>query len=227
MGTGERWGIPMAGEVIDTAAFLTLSQWLSPAFPVGGFAYSHGLEAAVSDGQVHDAATLRDWVGAVLEWGSGRSDAILLCHALRGAPPPAELDTLVQALAPSRERWNETVEQGAAFTRAVNALSGAARPGWSLPVAVGAAAAELHLPPETVVGLYLQSFAGNIVSAGVRFIPLGQTEGQGVLTQLRPRIAAVAGNAVRAGLDDIGGAALGADMAAMRHEEMEVRLFKS
>lgn len=226
MAAGARWDIRMSIDP-QADALLVLNQWLSPAFPVGGFAWSHGLETAIADGDIRDGATLEDWIGAVLERGSGRSDAILLCHALRGAPAAAELDALAGALAASHERWSETVEQGAAFTRTVNALTGAARPARALPVAVGEAAAGLGLGAGTVAALYLQAFAGNLVSAGIRFIPLGQTEGQGVLSRLRPRILMLAEEAAGAGLDGIGGAAFGADLAAMRHETQDVRLFRS
>lgn len=226
MATGARWAMRMSTDASQTEALLTLSQWLSPSFPVGSFAWSHGLEAAVSAGQVRDGATLEAWLRAVLIWGSGWCDAILLCHALRGHPSD-ELDGLAQALAPSLERWRETVEQGGAFTRAVNAMTGTARPDRALPVAVGVAAAGLGLPVATVAAHYLQAFAANLVSAGVRFIPLGQTEGQAVLTRLRPMLIILAKGAAEAGLDDLGGAAFGADIAAMRHEELEVRLFRS
>ncbi|RYH10618.1 urease accessory protein UreF [Tropicimonas sp. IMCC6043] len=212
---------------MSTEAILTLTQWLSPAFPVGGFAYSHGLEAAIAAGEVSDAASLERWLRAVLEQGAGRCDAILLCHAMRGVPEATELAALAESLAASRERWLEAREQGAAFMRAVNALTGAERDAYPLPVAVGAAAAGLELGAAEVAAFYLQAFAANLVSAGVRFVPLGQTEGQAVLARLRPRIVALAGAAAEAGLDEIGSAAFGADIAAMRHETMDVRLFKS
>lgn len=229
MAMGAPWGILMATGIIlmSTEALLTLTQWLSPAFPLGAFAYSHGLETAISDGLVDDVDRLEDWLGAVLEQGAGRSDAILLCHAMRGDPDAGALAALAEALPASEERWRETMEQGAAFTRTVNALTGEARPEYPLPVALGAAASALDVSPEEVAALYLHAFASNLVSVGIRFVPLGQTEGQAVLSRLKPRIVALATVAAKASLDDIGSAAFGADLAAMRHEEQEVRLFKS
>ncbi len=212
---------------MSTEAILELMQWLSPAFPLGAFAYSHGLEAAIDAGQVSDAQTLEAWLGSVLQHGAGRSDAILLCHAMRGAPPASDLAALVEALSASRERWMETREQGAAFVRTVNALKGTDQPAQPLPVAVGVAAADLGLEPAQVAALYLHAFMSNLVSVGIRFVPLGQTDGQGVLARLKPAIVELAEVAAKASLDEIGGAAFGADLAAMRHEEMEVRLFKS
>ena len=173
---------------MSDADLLTLVQWLSPAFPVGGFAYSHGLEWAISEGQVRDAATLRDWLTDILTHGSGRTDAVLLTRAM---DPSADLPLIAataRALATSKERWTETHDQGRAFTEAVNALTDNNFPPVALPVAVGRAARALSLPPERVAALYLHAFASNLVSAAVRFVPLGQTDGQRTLAALHPLI---------------------------------------
>ncbi|WP_106204497.1 urease accessory protein UreF [Aliiruegeria haliotis] len=212
---------------MSDADLLTLTQWMSPAFPVGSYAYSHGLEAVIAAGDVSSAAELELWLTGVLRFGAGRADAILLVHAMRGTVPPEELAARAEALASSKERHQETMEQGAAFTRAVNALTGAERPAMALPVAVGAAAATLSLPPARVASLYLHAFTSNLVSAAVRFVPLGQTEGQAVLRRLHEPVAAVAAEAAEATLDQIGSASFGADMAAMVHESQQVRLFKT
>lgn len=209
------------------AALLTLVQWLSPAFPVGSFAYSHGLEQAVSGGQVCDAAGLQGWLSDVLDYGAGRADAIFLAHALRPGADHAALAALARALAPSRERLVETEAQGAALLAATNALTGAAHVPMPYPVALGAAAAPLGLPAPRVAALYLHAFATALVQAGVRFIPLGQTEGQGVLAALAPLILRIAAEAAEAPLGAIGSAAAGTDMAAMRHETMETRIFRT
>jgi urease accessory protein len=212
---------------MSEASLLALSQWLSPSFPLGGFAYSHGLEAAVQAGEVVDAAGLGRWLGDVLEHGTGRNDAILLSEALKPGADHAALSATARALAASAERLTETEAQGAALIAVTNALTGATRPAMPLPVALGAAAADLGLPPLRVVALFLQSFAGNLVLAGVRFIPLGQTDGARVLAGLIPTVERVAKAAVSGGLPALGGAALGADLAAMRHETLDVRIFRT
>jgi urease accessory protein len=209
------------------AALLTLVQWLSPAFPVGSFAYSHGLEEAVAEGHVRSAADLRDWLGDVLERGAGRGDAILLVHALKPGADQVALAALARALATSRERLVETEAQGAALLATTNALTGTAHGPMPYPVALGAAAAPLGLPAQRVAALYLQAFATALTQAGVRFIPLGQTEGQGVLAALSPLILLIAEEAALAPLDAIGSSATGADLAAMRHETMETRIFRT
>lgn len=148
---------------MNDAALLTLTQWLSPAFPVGGFAYSHGLEAVIAAGEVASAGQVQAWLEDVLRHGAGRTDAILLCQALRpGADLPALAD-LARALAASRERLQETLDQGRAFGLTTNALTGADLPAMPYPVAVAAAARGLDVPPARVAGLYLHAFASALV----------------------------------------------------------------
>jgi urease accessory protein len=209
------------------AALLCLTQWLSPAFPAGSYAYSHGLEWAISDGDVTTAAQLQCWIAAVLTEGAGRTDAILLAQALRPETDLADLAALAQALAASRERLVETLDQGRALGQTIAALTGRAEKAMPYPVALGAAARSLGLPVARVAALYLHAFASTLVQAGVRFVPLGQTEGQAVLAALHPVILQVAEDAACAGIDRIGSGALRSDLAAMRHETMDVRIFRT
>jgi urease accessory protein len=212
---------------VSDADLLTLVQWLSPAFPVGGFAYSHGLEWAISEGQVTDAATLRDWLTDILAHGSGRADAVLLTRAMDPSTDLAHLAATARALCASKERWTETHDQGRAFTEAVNALTGNDFPPSALPVAVGRAARALTLPAERVAALYLHAFASNLVSAAVRFVPLGQTDGQRVLASLHPLIERTAVEAAATPLDAIASSVPGADLAALHHETQPVRIFRT
>ncbi len=207
-------------------ALLTLGQWLSPAFPVGAFAWSHGLEQAVRDGAVKDAGTLADWLDAMLTCGAGRTDAILLIEAAR-AEDVTGIAELAAALAPSRERLAETMGQGAAFAAMMRAVWGFDVADMAYPVAVGRAARLAGLPEVTVAQMFLQSVASNLVQAAQRLMPLGQTAAQRVLMDLSPLCAQVAQEAADAGLDGIGGAGFAMDIASMRHERMEPRMFRS
>lgn len=219
----------MAMTEAATAGRARLAAWFSPAYPVGGFAYSHGIETAVSDGLVHDPDSLRAWIATILRQGAGRSDAILLAQTCRD-PGDGDAVALSAALQPSAERRLESRAQGAAFAAVTAAawpapgLDGAAVPH---PVAVGRAAAAHGLPLDAVLHHYLQAMAANLVSAGVRLIPIGQTDGQRVLAALIETIAAVAGEAADASPETIGGFALRADIASMRHETLYTRLFRS
>ena len=207
-------------------ALLRLTQWLSPAFPLGSYAYSHGLETAVARGEVRTADDLRDWIHDVLAHGSGIADAVLLCAVLRGADP-ADMGDLAAALAPSAERWRETAEQGRALAGTLRAMGEVDLAPGPLPVVLGLAARPLGLPAERVAALFLQAFAGALVSAGVRLIPLGQAAGQGVLAATRPLALDLAARAAMMGPDEIAAAAFGADLASMVHETLDVRIFRS
>jgi len=208
------------------SALLSLVQWLSPAFPTGAFAYSHGLERAIESGAVHDAGSFEHWLRGVLDFGAGWQDAVLLAQALAPDADHDALDRIARALQPSAERLAETQEQGAALARTLGAITGTPQPSRCLPVALGQAAGGL-LPPAQTIALYLQSFAGNLVTIAVRHVPLGQTEGQTLLARLAPGLVVLAGRAASAGLDDLSSAVLGADLAALQHETMTVRIFRT
>ena len=220
-------------EQIAVRHLLHLLTWLSPAFPTGAYAYSHGLEWAVEAGDVRDEATAMAWLGDVLRHGAGRSDAILLRHAhrARDATTLGEIAALAAAAQPGAERRIETLAQGSAFVLAAQVWGApllAALPGpVAYPVAVGALAAA-HAVPEwdTTAGL-LQAMTANLISAAVRLVPLGQTAGLRILAGLGPVIAAVAAETADATLDDIGGACFRSDIAAMRHETQYTRLFRT
>lgn len=205
---------------------LTLAQWVSPAYPVGAFAWSHGLERAVGRGDVADAADLTAWLESVLAHGAGRSDAILLCAAYQ-ADDIAPIADLAAALAPSRERRMETLQQGAAFAATTRAVWGFDLPDMAYPVAVGRAASLAGLPLDAVVTLWLQAFASNLTQCAQRLLPLGQTQGQRVLRNLAPQIAEIGEAAMRASLDDIGSATFAVDTASMQHNEQYARIFRS
>lgn len=206
---------------------LTLTQWLSPAYPVGGFAYSHGLESAVRAGWVTDAGSLRDWLEDILTEGSGKADALWIRLAWHGETPAAELDALARAWQPARERLREADRQGAAFARVTAEVWRLDLPPMLLPVALGTAARQMGMAVEEVAALYLQSFAGNLVSAAQRLMPLGQTAAQAVLAELAPVCARVAADTEAQTLDDMVSCAFLSDVAAMKHETLEPRLFQS
>ncbi len=215
----------------DHRPLLNLLAWLSPAFPVGGFAYSHGLEWAVETGDVRDGATLRDWLADVLEHGSGRSDTILLRAAYRVCEDAEGLSLVAEtglAVAPARERRDETLNQGRAFGLAMAAWGGLAGPDdMSYSVAIGVACGRHAVPQDDAAVAFLQAFAASLISAAVRLVPLGQSVGLRVLADLEPVILRVADATRGATLDDLGGCGFRSDLAAMRHETQYTRLFRS
>ncbi|MEO8241475.1 MAG: urease accessory UreF family protein [bacterium] len=201
---------------------LTLTQLLSSAFPVGAYAYSQGLEQAITDGHVTDPASLKDWITAVLTHGSARSDAILLAHARSSD----DLTDLAYAYAPSAERHTEMREQGAAFGQVAAALIGP-QPALPYALAIGHATRTLNLPTAEILALYLHSVAAQLISAAVRFVPLGAADGQKVLHSLAPLHIRLAEAYAAEPLTALTTATLGADLAQMRHETLPVRIYRS
>ncbi len=221
------------------SAHLPLLVWLSPSFPVGAFAYSHGLEWAFEAGDVADAAGLQEWLDDLLRHGGGRNDAILLSLGHRAAREPqrlAELAELGVALAPSLERRLETVTQGNAFMLAVGkswpcdavaAFAAAHDDDVPYPVAVGVAAAGHGIARETTLQAFLTGFVANLVSAAIRLGIVGQTEGQGVIAALLPRVSELALACADATIDDLGGCVFRSDLGSILHETQYSRLFRS
>jgi len=233
---------PLAGLVGGGESSLyRLMTWLSPAYPVGAFSYSSGIEWAVESGDITDAATLKDWLATMLADGGGFCDAVLFAHAHRAATAEddaalRDVAELAAALAPSKERHLETTAQGNAFVEATRAAWPCAvldrlKAVWdgpvAYPVAVAAAAAGHGVALAPALAAFLQALVANWVSAGVRLVPLGQTDGQRVLAALEPVVAAAAQRALVTPLDDMGASAFRADLASLRHETQYTRLFRS
>ena len=225
---------------MDSRALLRLHSWLSPSFPVGAFSYSHGIEFAVEDGLVRDAGTLTDWLSAVLQFGNGRNEAIFFAAAWR-ADGDARMAVAELAMAHrgTREFSLESTAQGEAFLKTVRAAwPHRALDDWAavlsatgvapvMPVAVAVVASVHGVDLRAALTLYLQAFAANLVSAAVRLVPLGQTDGQRVCARLEPVLIDCVDSALVADLDDIGTATPVVDWTSMRHETQHTRLFRS
>jgi urease accessory protein len=233
-------GIPM----ITEQALLRLSTWLSPAFPVGAYTYSHGLEYAVETSLVADRESLVGWIEAIVSDGTGRIDASLFVAAWRALADddrPA-LHSIVErgvAMRATAEMALEAEAQGTAFLATVRATwphprlvawvgeLGEAEMKPSYPIAVAVVAAIAEIPLRPVLCVFLQAFAANLVSAGLRLIPLGQTDGQHVIEALHPKVIAAADAALNRSIDDWGAATAMVDWTSMKHETQYTRLFRS
>jgi urease accessory protein len=228
-------------ELVSHAALYRLMIWLSPAYPVGAFAYSSGIEWAVETGDVNDSATLRAWLEGMLSLGAGFNDGIFFAQMHRAMiagddAKAAEIAELAAAMTPSRERFEETTKLGRAFVdvtraawpcRALEHLQDIWPGAIAYPVAVGTACAGHDVPLAPALHAFLTSVVANWISAGVRLIPLGHTDSQRLLQQFEPAIAATAQRALAAGLDDLGSATFRADLAGIKHETQYTRLFRS
>ena len=225
-------------------ALLRLQSWLSPAFPTGAYSYSHGLEWAVEAGHVHDRESLVDWLEADLSYGSGRNEAIFFSEAWRRARDDdrtklLEVAELAAAFRATSELALESSHQGAACLvtlrnawpdRVLDWLSDRLRERRIEPapaVVLGVRSARQDIPAELALPAFLQSYIANLVMAGVRLIPLGQTQGQLVVAELERAVLTASAHAQDAVIDDLGSAAFMVDLASMAHETQYTRLCRS
>ena len=222
-------------------ALYRLMTWMSPAYPVGAFSYSGGIEWAVEAGDIRSAETLRGWLTTMIYRGALFCDAAIFAHAHRTAAAGddralAAVAELAVALAGSKERFLETTVQGQAFlqitrttwpTQGLDRLAAARGAPLTYPVVVAAACAGHGIALGPSLHAFLHGVVSNLVSAGVRLVPLGQTDGQRVLAALEAPIAQTAERAPITAFDDIGVATPRADIAGMRHETQYTRLFRS
>jgi urease accessory protein len=231
----------MAGAALESSQLYRLMAWLSPSFPVGAFSYSGGLEWAVEAGDVTDVATLQRWLRTIIAHGSGFCDGIFFVEAYRAAADAGDtalrsVAEMAAAFTPSKERQLETTAQGQAFLQAVRMawpcrlvehFAGSWDGPVAYPVAVAIAVAGHDIPLEPALHAYLHAVTANFISAGVRLVPLGQTDGQRLLVALEMVIQETCDRALVATLCDLGSAAFRADLASMRHESQYTRLFRS
>jgi len=227
------------GDAGETALLL-LQAWLSPAFPVGGYSYSHGLEYAVEAGLVPDRVALQNWIEGILLFGAGRTDALLIREIHRAAAAQEfarcdEIAAFASAFRGTSELALEASAQGAAFLKALFAgwpELAAAEPlrQWKRPVyavAFGAAAVVAGIDPRLAVVTYLHAFCSNLVSAALRLMPMGQSDGLACLAGLSRTLPSLVDSFELVPFDDIGAAALTVDFCSMRHETQYTRLFRS
>ncbi|HEV7434038.1 MAG TPA: urease accessory UreF family protein [Pseudorhizobium sp.] len=222
------------GEALRTQALLRLMAWMSPAFPIGGFAYSGGLERAVHDRLVEDAAGLECWLVTILRHGNVWNDAMLFAEAWRqheNEAALAELSEFALALAGSGQRYLETLSLGRAFIAAARAWPGEVFDRLPcdipFPVAVGAVAAAHAVPVRDALAAHLHAALSQYISAGIRLGACGQVDGVAMLAALEHDILAVADRAASGALDDIGTSCIQAEVVSLRHETQHSRLFRS
>ena len=224
--TGNMITPDMGTEMTATPAehLLILQNWFSPAFPVGAFSYSGGLETALARGVVHDHDSLADWLTVSLLSGNAFTDAVCLRAALAGE----EVNDLCLALCAGAERYREATELGAAFANVMRETQDIDLPeGLAYPVAVGLAARAFGLAPQATLAAFLQGFCMNQISVAVRAVPIGQMEGQSCLRSLTPVIERAMETVMVTSPDEMGSFALAGDLCALEHETAEQRIYRT
>jgi urease accessory protein len=230
--------------VVAPRSFLRLQSWVSPAFPMGAYSYSHSLEAAVASNQIRDRQTLVDWVDADLRYGSARNDAIFFDQAWRCAAGGhhmqlLEIAELSAAFRGTSEFALEASQQGGSCLATLRDVWPDPEIDWlsealrlrrippMLPVVVAVRSAAEGVPVDLALRAFLHGFVSNLVTAGVRLIPLGQTDGQRAIAELEDAVLDAGDHAITASIDDLGSAAVMVDLASMSHETQYTRLFRS
>jgi urease accessory protein len=236
----------MTGEqaYIAPRSLIRLQSWLSPAFPTGAYSYSHGVEAAVESKQIQDRSSLIDWLDADLRYGTARNDAIFFIEAWRFAAgadrarlvETAELSTAFRGtsefaleasqqgtscLATLRDVWPDPAIEWFSEVLRLRGIQPV------LPVVLAVRSATQGIPAGVAVHAFLHGFVSNLVTAGVRLIPLGQTDGQRAIAELEAAVLAASERAMTATINDLGSAAVMVDLASMSHETQYTRLFRS
>ena len=201
-------------------------QWMSPAFPIGAFAYSHGLEWAIDKGHLSNGKKLQNWIADLLEYGSLRTDAIFISLILRGRDAK-KMNELSIALCPAGERLLETKLQGSAFAKVIEDVWQQDIGDLSLPIAVALAAKKQSIKQNLILPAYVHAFCSNLISAAIRLIPIGQTEGQRIMLELYPKISDLVKTASESEIDDLNSACFFSDVSAMEHEYLQPRIFKT
>jgi urease accessory protein len=221
-------------------SLLRLQSWLSPTFPNGAYSYSHGLEWAAEAGYIHDRSSLVDWLEADLCHGSGRNEAVFFSEAYRCAidDDRAQLMRVAEVAAASRGTSEFALESSQQAAACLNTL----RRVWSdrildlfleiqfqpvLAVVLGARSARERIPAGVALPAFLHSYVANLVIAGVRLIPLGQTDGQLAIAELEDAVLFASAQGTCATLDDLGSAGFMVELASIAHETQYTRLFRS
>jgi urease accessory protein len=212
---------------IEASQLLLLLNWMSPAFPIGSFAYSHGLEFAIAENEVTTQKAVEAWIADLITQGSGWNDAVLFAQVWNG--DSEELNELALSMASSSERYLETTQLGRSFAIAASVFTDVkfADGDLAYPVAAGMACKSMGVDQYSALLAFLQGFAAAQVSVAVRLVPLGQTAGLHVLKNLMPIISETANRAAIASLEYLGSCTLLADIAAMNHEHLQPRIFRT
>ena len=220
---------------LDARALGRLLQLSSASLPVGAFAYSEGLEYLVVEGRISDKDSLCTWLNELLHYGPVRVDAAIIRRIMTATTGEAlpRLYYWDAWLTASRES-EELREQGKVMARALWRLVqsmespiGLHKPPEQYVSTYAVVAAHWQLPIFEAIYAYLHSWLSNLVTAGVKLIPLGQLQGQQLLWEFHEAICSVSEFAMQAGDADLYSWTAGQSLASMGHEKQYSRLFCS
>jgi urease accessory protein len=223
---------------------LSLFQITDSFFPSGAFAHSWGLETYVAEGLIRDVEDLYRFLKAYITCMVGRCDALVVRLAFEGAEARDvtslfRLDRLVHSMKLAKELREGSIQTGRQLFRLMSELQGSAvleefssglRTGRALghhPVVFGLICHVIGAEGRDSVFAYFYTTLSSLVSAGVRLIPLGHTDGQRVIERLKPLLIEVTEEVFRLKEEDLSCFSPGIEIRAMRHETLYTRLFRS
>jgi urease accessory protein len=231
----------MQGSALQASALLNLLQFASPALPIGAYSYSQGLEAALENGTVRDAASARDWIcrhlhQVVALWEAPLTWRLMHAFAARDAAAVAHWSECFIASRDSAEFRAETIQMGYSLGKLIGELGIAdaaltaildSQDELALPTAFACAVAALDIPPDAALLAMLFAWAENQVLVCVKSVPLGQVAGQRMLLSLRPELEAAARQAQALADDEMCNWVPGLSLLSMQHEIQYSRLYRS
>ena len=221
-----------------------LMTWLSPSYPVGAYAFSHGIEYAVESSAVTDRISAYQWISDLVLKGNGRADLVFLKSAWEACAWEActseerLADTARYACAfqGTSELRTESLAQGRAFADVtrdawpasnLDKVLEAIGEDTAYPVVVGAIARCHEIGQQSAMIAYGHAFAANLVSAALRLVPLGQTDGQRMTAALEGDIKVAVTEASALTYDTVSNATIMSEISSMKHETQYTRLFRS
>ncbi|MGC2164700.1 MAG: urease accessory protein UreF [Gallionella sp.] len=225
----------------DTATLARLLQLASPMLPVGAYSYSQGLESAIEAGTVNDATSAEHWIADVLELSLCRFELPILwrlCNAwqVEDREQIRHWNEVFCAGRETSESHAETLQMGYSLCRLLQSLNEdsnnqasnmLAIPPVSFPSAYACAVAIWNIPLTSSVQAYAWSWLENQVSAAMKIVPLGQSDGQRILFSLGGRLDELVKTACAIGDDELSNFAPGLTLAGCQHETQYSRLFRS
>lgn len=217
---------------------LRLFQLISPSLPIGGFTYSQGLEWAVDFGWIQNSEQFQAWLESQLDNSLVSLELPMLRYLMLAIEQEdwAQFDKLSRELIAWRETKEfrlEEIQRGKALARLLPELEihipAQAEAALARSQLAGMALAAVHwgIPSDKLALGYLWSWLENAVMAGVKLIPLGQTQGQQLLARMAPSLVASVERSVKVAQSEMGSTTPALAIASSRHEQQYTRLFRS
>ena len=199
-----------------------LQVWFSSSFPIGSYAYSHGLEALIDDKKIKNKDDVKEFLDALLFYGTLRNDYIFIKSVYKGE----EINELILASASSKERQIEMIDMGNSFRKIM-------KDSWELSLpentsfiyCLAKAGLYFDIKFDDLIKFYLQSFISNLINVCVKHIPMSQKDGQSLNVIFINQIQEFLTHSDKLTLKDIGTTFFIGDIFAIKHENLDSRIY--